>query len=166
MKILRLADPFIPVPPINYGGIERIIYLLAIGLLEKGHSVTLIAHKDSQIDSRIKHVQYSDDQDRIFENTCLVYKTFKEDRYDIIHSFARLMYLLPLYFNKVPKVMSYQREPTLSQIKKANFLARKNSLIFTGCSAYISNQINEVASSKPIFNISRTREWAPSQPAI
>lgn len=153
MKILLIADPFIPVPPINYGGIERVVYLLASGLLESENTITLIAHKESKIDSRIKLVKYFDDKDRVFENIALVYKTFKSDKYDIVHSFARLMYLLPLCFYSTPKIMSYQREPTLSQIKKANFISYKNSLVFTGCSAYISNQINDIADARPIYNM-------------
>jgi glycosyltransferase involved in cell wall biosynthesis len=52
--------------------------------------------------------------------------------------------------------MSYQREPTLKQIRLASFLAKKESLIFTGCSGYISRQISAVAESIAIHNFVET----------
>jgi glycosyltransferase involved in cell wall biosynthesis len=48
--------------------------------------------------------------------------------------------------------MSYQREPTISQIKKSMLLAKKNSLVFTGCSNYISNQLKPFATSYTVYN--------------
>jgi len=43
MRILLVMDPFIPVPPRHYGGIERVIADLADSLIERGHHVTLWA---------------------------------------------------------------------------------------------------------------------------
>ena len=43
MKILITVDPYIPVPPEKYGGIERVVGLLVTGLVNRGHDVTLIA---------------------------------------------------------------------------------------------------------------------------
>jgi glycosyltransferase involved in cell wall biosynthesis len=48
--------------------------------------------------------------------------------------------------------MSYQREPTLAQIKKAVSLSKKNTLSFTGCSNYISDQIKPIADAVTIYN--------------
>ena len=39
MRITLTADPELPVPPRCYGGIERIVELLARGLEARGHSV-------------------------------------------------------------------------------------------------------------------------------
>lgn len=47
MKILLTADPELPVPPRLYGGIERIVDLLATGLQSCGHEVGLVAYPDS-----------------------------------------------------------------------------------------------------------------------
>jgi glycosyltransferase involved in cell wall biosynthesis len=60
--------------------------------------------------------------------------------------------MLAIFPLPIPKIMSYQREPTLSQVKKAGMLAKGNSLMFTGCSNYISNQIATVATAKTIYN--------------
>lgn len=47
MRIALLAPPYLPVPPVGYGGTEKIVSLLADGLVEKGHDVTLFATGDS-----------------------------------------------------------------------------------------------------------------------
>ena len=38
-----LAPPWIPIPPPGYGGIEQVVRLLAAGLVDAGHRVTLFA---------------------------------------------------------------------------------------------------------------------------
>jgi glycosyltransferase involved in cell wall biosynthesis len=43
VQIGLLAPPWIPVPPPAYGGIERIVALMARGLADSGHEVTLVA---------------------------------------------------------------------------------------------------------------------------
>ena len=37
----------LPVPPVQYGGIERVVEFVVNGLVERGHSVTLYAHPES-----------------------------------------------------------------------------------------------------------------------
>ena len=43
MRILLMMDPYIPVPPQHYGGIERVIADLAQSLHTRGHVVSLWA---------------------------------------------------------------------------------------------------------------------------
>jgi glycosyltransferase involved in cell wall biosynthesis len=43
MRIAEIAPPWFTVPPAGYGGIELIVALLADGLVERGHDVTLFA---------------------------------------------------------------------------------------------------------------------------
>jgi glycosyltransferase involved in cell wall biosynthesis len=57
-------------------------------------------------------------------------------RPDVLHSFSRLMYLLALLPSRLPKVMSYQRQPSLRTTRWARRLSR-GSLTFTGCSEHI-----------------------------
>jgi len=151
MRIAIIADPFIPIPPVGYGGIERIIHLLLQYLVKQGHDIVLVAHKNSDV--VVPLIPFPDQELRFkhFRNTFVINKisTFKPD---VIHSFGRLAYLLPVLLSKTPKIMSYQREPTISQIKKALFLSKKNSLSFTGCSNYITNKIKAVGNSTTIYN--------------
>lgn len=154
LKIAIIADPEIPVPPLLYGGIERIIDMLIEGYLIEGHEVSLFAHADSNTKARL--FPYIGKTSRriadVISNTFLINKELYRGSYDIVHSFGRLIYLLPQLPFKVPKIMSYQREPTISQIKTAMSFAKKDSLAFTGCSAYISKQILPYAPAYCIFN--------------
>ena len=47
MRIALTADPELPVPPLHYGGIERIVDMLAKGLVARGHDVTVFANRSS-----------------------------------------------------------------------------------------------------------------------
>lgn len=152
MKILITADPFIPVPPIHYGGIERILDMLIKEYLEAGHEVTLIGHPDSKPAVGCRFIPYSSDKDNVIKNGLLITKSYLKYKFDIIHSFSRLIYLFPLLPFGVQKIMSYQREPTITQIKRAVQLSKKNTLAFTGCSDYISNQIAVVGDAYTVYN--------------
>ena len=56
MKIAILAPPWFAVPPTGYGGIEWIVSLLADGLVDAGHDVTLFASGDSRTKARLNAV--------------------------------------------------------------------------------------------------------------
>ncbi|HTN00152.1 MAG TPA: glycosyltransferase family 4 protein [Pedobacter sp.] len=154
LKIALIADPELPVPPLLYGGIERIIDMLISGYIALGHEVSLFAHEDSVTPAKLFPYKGKSSNGKlaIFKNSWLINQELFSNSYDIVHSFGRLLYLLPQMPLSIPKVMSYQREPTISQVKKATKLAKQNTLAFTGCSAYISNQIAPYAPSFPIFN--------------
>ena len=153
MKILLTVDPEIPVPPTLYGGIERIVDMIINGLIERGHQVTLIANSDSKPNCDL--IAWDGASSRGILNNIknsLVLSNAYLKGFDIIHSFSRLVYLTPLLPFSVPKIMSYQREPSLKQINKAYKISKNNSLIFTGCSNYISNQIKTIAPAFTVYN--------------
>ncbi len=117
-----------------------------------GHEVTLIAHPQSKPSKDCKLITYRSEKEDLLYNTYLITKTYLKYEFDIIHSFSRLLYIMPLLPFGVQKIMSYQREPTISQIRKALLVSRKNTLVFTGCSDYISKQISSVGESHTIYN--------------
>ena len=41
LRVAFVAPPWYPVPPLGYGGIERVVYLLAQALARRGHDVTV-----------------------------------------------------------------------------------------------------------------------------
>jgi glycosyltransferase involved in cell wall biosynthesis len=139
VRILLTADPELPVPPTTYGGIERIVADLAAGLRDRGHAVGLAAHPDS---TAVVDAFYpwpgaaSQRKLDTLANARALRRAAHAFRPDVLHSFSRLMYLVPLLPRRVPKVMSYQREPSLRTTAWARRLAR-GSLRFTGCSEYI-----------------------------
>jgi glycosyltransferase involved in cell wall biosynthesis len=154
LKIALIADPELPVPPLLYGGIERIIAMLIDGYFKLGHEVTLFAHSDSITKAKLYPYAGKTSNNKLdtIKNIYLINSVLFREKFDIVHSFGRLVYLFPQLPLSLPKVMSYQREPTIKQIKKAIHLAKKGTMAFTGCSAYISNQIAPYAPSYPIFN--------------
>jgi glycosyltransferase involved in cell wall biosynthesis len=56
VRIAILSPVWFPVPPPGYGGIERIVSLLADGLVDAGHEVTLFASGDSHTKAELSYV--------------------------------------------------------------------------------------------------------------
>src|SRR4051812_14371948 len=136
MRILLTADPELPVPPVLYGGIERVVADLVAELRARGHGVGLVAHPEST--ARVDALYpwpgaVSQRALDTFANALALRRAVRGFRPDVLHSFSRLMYLTPLLPARLPKVMSYQRNPSLRTTAWARRLAR-GSLRFTGCS--------------------------------
>jgi glycosyltransferase involved in cell wall biosynthesis len=53
LKIAIIAPVWFPVPPTGYGGIEWVVSLLADGLVDAGHDVTLFASGDSRTKAKL-----------------------------------------------------------------------------------------------------------------
>jgi glycosyltransferase involved in cell wall biosynthesis len=53
MKIAQLAPPFETIPPVGYGGTERVVHTLTEELIRRGHEVTLFAAGDSRTSARL-----------------------------------------------------------------------------------------------------------------
>lgn len=141
MRILFVADPMLPVPPRLYGGIERIVARLIAELRARGHQVALVglAESTEPVDALFPwpalRVGHPLDTAR---NALALRRAVREFRPDLVHSFARLAYLIPLLPSRLPKIMSYQRDPGPRQTRLAGRLARAGSLAFTGCSEHIA----------------------------
>jgi glycosyltransferase involved in cell wall biosynthesis len=143
MRILLTVDPEIPVPPITYGGIERIADMLVRALMTAGHEVALVAREGSTCPASRLFVWPGKSSQSTFDtlrNTLCLARAVRTVRPDVIHSFSRLAYLLPHLRGKPPVVMSYQREPSPRTVGLANRLAAPGILTFTGCSEYIAGR--------------------------
>lgn len=140
MRVLLTADPLLPVPPRLYGGIERIVDGLARALRTQGCAVGLLAHPDSEcaVDARFA---WSDTTPTgalaHARNALALDRAVRAFRPDVLHSFSRLAYLGRWLAAALPKVMSYQREPTPRSVRAAARIAG-DSLCFTGCSRFIA----------------------------
>jgi glycosyltransferase involved in cell wall biosynthesis len=53
LRIVQLTPPWFPIPPLRYGGIERVVHDLTAGLLMLRQDVTLIAPGDSRTPARL-----------------------------------------------------------------------------------------------------------------
>jgi glycosyltransferase involved in cell wall biosynthesis len=56
LRVAVLSPVWFPVPPTGYGGIELIVSLLADGLVDAGHDVTLFASGDSLTKAKLDYV--------------------------------------------------------------------------------------------------------------
>jgi glycosyltransferase involved in cell wall biosynthesis len=139
MRILIMADPELPVPPKLYGGIERIIDVLVTGLQARQHIVGLVAHPESTSPAK-QHFSWQGKRSQhlpdTLRNTATLWRAAQQFQPDVVHSFSRIFYLAPLLRSSVPKIMSYQRNPSRRTTSWAVNLAGR-SLTFTGCSDYI-----------------------------
>ena len=154
MKILITCDPEIPVPPGLYGGIERIVELLVNTYVQQGHDVTLCANPNSKVPCRLigwKGGRSQDIKDTITNTIQLTSLVIKES-FDIVHSFSRLAYMIPIMPFGVQKIMSYQREPSQKQVSRAVAISKKGSMVFTGCSDYITGKLKPITEAYTIYN--------------
>jgi glycosyltransferase involved in cell wall biosynthesis len=153
LKIAIIVNPLIPVPPEQYGGIERIVYMLIQELIKLGHEITLYAHPDSKPGCNLIPYQEGEHYSlraAIRINWLTSKIAFRG--FDLVHTFGRMSNITLLMLSKIPKVASYQLPPTLSQVKKAVKIARSNSLHFTACSNFIANQIRDYCDVTTIYN--------------
>ncbi len=142
MRILLTADPEICVPPEGYGGIERIVDALARSLSARGHVVGLVARAGSECRVAAKFAWpggSSRGAGNTLRNGLALVRAVREFQPDVLHSFSRLAYMVPLLRGSLPKIMSYQRHTGGRQVTMAARLSGR-SLHFTGCSEFICRQ--------------------------
>ena len=138
MKIAITADPELPAPPRHYGGIERIVDMLARGLVARGHDVTLFAHPESQSAGRL--VAWPGRSSRsvrdTIRNAALLTRAVASGRFDLVHSFSRVAYLAPILLLSLPKLMTYQRAVSPRSVRAGHRLSR-GTLAFTAISEWM-----------------------------
>ena len=95
MKIAVLSPVWFPVPPSGYGGIEWIVSLLADGLADAGHEVTLFASGDSHTRAELSYTFRRAPSERIgqtFWELQHALGCFKRDgEFDVVHDHTGLM---------------------------------------------------------------------------
>ena len=152
-SILLLVDPPIPIPPATYGGIERVVHLLAEGLKKKGYAVTLFCHPESTCDvNRKGYHALGNDMRSQLRNFGSIYSHLVLNRYDLIQSFANPDFLLPLWPLGMPVIQSFQSFPYWpSFLKRVRAVPRKN-VHFTVCGHHMVKSFEEIAPTKAIHN--------------
>jgi glycosyltransferase involved in cell wall biosynthesis len=94
MRIAQLAPPLERVPPVGYGGTERVIHTLTEELVRRGHDVTLFASGDSQTSARLVPTfdeaiwhQRPPFEDEVPPWTVVLGKVQRQlDEFDVVHS--------------------------------------------------------------------------------
>lgn len=155
-RLLRIAltvDPELPVPPAHYGGIERIVDMLARGLVGRGHEVTIFANSESTTAGRL--VPWRGRSSRsgldIARNAVTLSCHVAGGRFDIVHSFSRVAYLAPLLPLPIPKLMTYQRDISCRSVRIGHMLSR-GTLWFSAISRQLMERAADVGTWRLVFN--------------
>lgn len=95
MRIGLICPAWFPVPPEAYGGTERIVALLAEGLVDAGHDVTLFASGDSQTSARLESVFQTAPSDWIghtfWEMQHAIFALRRSTGFDVLHDHTGLL---------------------------------------------------------------------------
>ena len=147
MRIAITADPYLPVPPMAYGGIERVVDFVCRGLAKRGHQVTLFAHPQSNTAGQLvaygcpPHRGITTRFKELWQLGSALY--WRRKQFDVVISWGRLAALLPILpFRSLPKIQRYCRDVVpWTSVARASRLAG-NSIRFAGASTsvYRTNQ--------------------------
>ena len=157
MRILIVMDPGILVPPRSYGGHERLVYMFAKEYARLGHEVHLLVTKGSLVEGCTVHGFGKEGfPPKKISALMAIPKVWwfllkYGKRFDLIHNFGRLAYLLPVISHSVKKIMTYGREITTENIKNINKLKNIN-LVFTGCSDDLISRGSGSGRWKTVYN--------------
>lgn len=116
MRIAQISPIIERVPPLKYGGTERVVYELTEGLVKKGHQVTLFASGDSLTSAKLISVYPKPLRGAGFEdlygsniysmmNVGLAYNL--QTDFDIIHDHNGYLSLPTANISKTPVAMTY-----------------------------------------------------------
>lgn len=173
MRIALTADPELPVPPKLYGGIERIVDMLANGLVQRGCEVTLFAHPDSVTAGRLVPWPGRNSRSRLdtLQNAAVLAREVAGGRFDLVHSFSRIAYLTPILPLSIPKLMTYQREISLRTIR-AGYTLSRGTLSFSAISCWMMADASRVGcwtmipNGVPLTTYDFRPEVAPDAPLV
>ena len=151
MRIALTADPELPVPPRQYGGIERIVDFLARGLERRGHEVTLFAHPGSASAGRL--IAWPGARSDSAADTARNALTLAREAgaFDVVHSFSRIAYMLPILASPTPKLMTYQREISPRSVRLGHLLSG-GSLWFSAISRQMMAHVSHIGAWRMVYN--------------
>jgi glycosyltransferase involved in cell wall biosynthesis len=126
MKIAVVAPPWIPVPPVDYGGTELIVDILCRGYQDHGHSVTLFCSAESTCPverrSTIQRGYLPPDKYQEHRHFGFALDELRQEKFDIVHAhlegfiaYAPLLDIPLVCTVHVPVIR--HREPLLADIR-------------------------------------------------
>jgi glycosyltransferase involved in cell wall biosynthesis len=94
LRVAVLSPVWFPVPPTGYGGIEWVVSLLADGLVEAGHDVTLFASGDSHTKAKLASVYETAPSELIGRSLPEIHHALacyeRQDEFDIVNDHSGL----------------------------------------------------------------------------
>jgi glycosyltransferase involved in cell wall biosynthesis len=153
LRVALTVDPEISVPPVHYGGIERLVDMLAVGLEARGCMVTVFAHPESRTAGKL--IAWPGRSSRsVFDtaqNAAVLARHVLSGCFDLVHSFSRIAYMLPFLPLRIPKLMTYQRKITRRSVRLGHTLSR-GTLWFSAVSRKLMQHVSHVGTWRLAFN--------------
>lgn len=121
MRIAMLAPIGLPVPPVGYGGTERVVSLLTEGLVARGHEVTLFASGDSETRGELRarfarHLELDGPIDKVayqrYEAEHVAWAFAQAGEFDLVHDHTKALGTLYSRFSRVPVVTTIHNDFT------------------------------------------------------
>ena len=125
MRIAIIAPPFIPVPPVNYGGTELFVAHLARGLTARGHRVTVYANGQSRLPCEVRWIYeqadwpLADPANATLKHLTHVAWAMREvvDHFDVVQlNDAMAAYFTPFAGLPAVKTLHHPHEPALTEL--------------------------------------------------
>jgi glycosyltransferase involved in cell wall biosynthesis len=142
MRVAITVDPYLPVPPRLYGGIERVVDIVVRGFIARGHDVVLFAHPDSRTGGTL--VPYGAPphfgwRSRLVELKQVGWGLWRRrHEVDIVVSWGRLAALAPILpLRRLPKIQRYCRDRVPWASVELAVRLSGESIVFAGASASV-----------------------------
>ena len=142
MRIAVTVDPYLPVPPTLYGGIERVVDMVVRGLAARGHRILLFAHPESRTAGELvpygvpPHFGW---RPRLGELRQVGRQLWRRRRdVDVVLSWGRLAALLPILpRRRLPKIQRYCRAGVPWRSVETAVRLAGESIVFAGASGRV-----------------------------
>ncbi len=137
MRVLVIADPIVPVPPIHYGGTERVVDLMCRGLIDRGYDVALLAGPGSRLPGgrlTVHRAPSTDLRSRAGRKIWFQFISLWAARgADVIVNFGRLDYLAALHRTSIPLIHWFEN-PLVGTEVPFVLRRRRRRVLFVGVS--------------------------------
>jgi glycosyltransferase involved in cell wall biosynthesis len=166
VRILVIVDPQIPVPPVHYGGAERIVGFLCEGLRDRGHDVRLLAGPGSKNyggglwTHRAPSLRWAS---RAYRKMLFQPGSLHAARgVDIVINFGRIDYLEAILRTRRPLLCSFQNPLPQSEL---DWLLKRRAgrLRFTAVSRSQIKDVGPTGLIDVIYNAADTRRLYPTE---
>ncbi|OGZ33224.1 MAG: hypothetical protein A2V69_01710 [Candidatus Portnoybacteria bacterium RBG_13_40_8] len=164
LRIAQIAPLWVTIPPLKYGGIERIVAMLCDGLVERGHKVTLFAAPGSKTKAKLitvfdkplldAKISWSNPIWNL-RNLSKAFEMVNQGEFDIIHSHLDLWTLFFQGLTKTPVLHTMHNPLYLSDVD----VLKDDRLRLFSEEAYRTNivLISESARSQAMVKLSRAK---------
>jgi glycosyltransferase involved in cell wall biosynthesis len=134
LSVLLVVPPWLPVPPVGYGGVEAVCALLAEGLAARGHRVEIMAAGGSRVGVPLHTTYPAPLPDRINDSIVDVYHATRTEEvlaagdFDIVHDHTLMGPLLGM-LRRTPTVTTVHNAYGRDYLEYAELVSRRADLV-------------------------------------